>query len=106
MLLNWLASKRTALWFLWFFEWAVLTFTWLFPIPRINQADPSRFLPGDLAVTGDGSHVMAYLGESRWIEAHPDPGKVIVVKVPSSDNPRFQIPVKIVRWKQVEPATP
>jgi hypothetical protein len=76
----------------------------LFTIPSINQTDPARFLPGDLAVTPDGSHVMAYLGDSQWIEAHPDPGKVIVVKVPSSDNPRFQIPVKVVRWKQIEPA--
>ena len=75
----------------------------LFTIPSINQTDPSRFLPADLAVTEDGSHVMAYLGDSRWIEAHPEPGKVIVVKVPSSDNPRFQIPVRILRWKQLDP---
>src|ERR1019366_2523827 len=75
----------------------------LITIPSINQTDPSRFSPADLAVTEDGSHVMAYLGDSRWIEAHPEPGKVIVVKVPSSDNPRFQIPVRILRWKQLDP---
>jgi hypothetical protein len=77
----------------------------LFTVTSINLTDPARFLPGDMAVTEDGSHVMAYLGNSTWIEAHPDPGKVIMVKVPSQDNPRFQIPVKIVRWTQVDPAS-
>lgn len=78
----------------------------LFTAASINGTPAERFLPGDLAVTEDGSHAMAYLGDSRWIEAHPDPGQVIVVKVPSEGNPRFKIPLKIVRWKQVEPSTP
>lgn len=78
----------------------------LFNTPSINKTDQRRFVPSDLAVTGDGSHVMAYLGDGKWIEAHPDAGQVILVQVPSSDNPRFQIPVEIVRWRQVEPRQP
>jgi hypothetical protein len=70
----------------------------LFNTPSINALDDSRILPGDLAVTDNGVHVMAYLGGSRWIEADPGVGKVIVVSAPSPDNGWFRTPMKIVRW--------
>lgn len=38
--------------------------------------DKSALLPGDLAVRGDGGHVVAYLGGHEWIEADPTRGKV------------------------------
>jgi hypothetical protein len=53
---------------------------------------------GDLAVTADGIHVMAYLGSSRWVEADPFARKVIEL-VSSTDNPWFRTPVVFVRWK-------
>jgi len=67
--------------------------------PSINALQPDRARPGDLAVTADGLHVLAYLGDSTWIEADPGILKVIQVKVPSPDNGWFQTPVRIVRWR-------
>lgn len=66
--------------------------------PSVNAVDYSKLLPGDLAVTRDGVHVMAYLGGNRWIEADPGVGHVITVNVPS-DNVWFGVPMKIVRWQ-------
>jgi len=54
--------------------------------------------PGDLAVTADGIHIMAYLGNRIWIEADPNMHKVIEVAVPTS-NQWFNTPVVFVRWK-------
>ncbi|MBL9170857.1 MAG: C40 family peptidase [Verrucomicrobiales bacterium] len=70
----------------------------LFRADSVVEADHSRLRMGDLAVTADGIHVMAYLGSSRWIEADPFAHKVIEV-VSSTDNPWFRTPVVFVRWK-------
>ncbi|MEY2541822.1 MAG: hypothetical protein QOI22_1424 [Verrucomicrobiota bacterium] len=40
--------------------------------------------PGDLAVTTSGSHVLAYLGNHRWIEADPDVAHVHIVDLDTS----------------------
>jgi hypothetical protein len=66
--------------------------------PSVNVLDHSKILPGDLAVTRSGIHVMAYLGNNRWIEADPGAGSVITVTAPSADNSWFQTPMNIVRW--------
>lgn len=65
----------------------------------INQIDHSRLLPGDLAVTTSGIHIMAYLGNNLWIEADPAAGRVITVPVPDNHNGWFDSPVNIVRWR-------
>lgn len=39
--------------------------------PSLNALDHARILPGDLAVTADGTHVLAYLGDHVRIEADP-----------------------------------
>ncbi len=72
-------------------------------LPRFNadsipKADPSKLQPGDLAVTADGVHVLAYLGDGRWIEADPTLHKVVEITTPT-DNPWFQMSVVFVRWK-------
>jgi len=67
---------------------------------KINALEGSKIEPGDLAVTKDGAHVLAFIGESEWIEADPSALKVLRVKAPS-DNPWFEMPVSIVRWKQL-----
>ena len=67
---------------------------------RINDIPVSSLMPGDLAVTAGGAHVLAYLGDKTWIEADPDVMRVITVSTPS-DNPWFKLPVQIVRWKQL-----
>jgi hypothetical protein len=73
----------------------------LFRCASVADADHSRLKTGDLAVTTDGVHVMAYLGSGRWIEADPDAHRVIEV-VSSTDNIWFKVPVVFVRWKWLD----
>jgi NlpC/P60 family len=73
----------------------------LFAAESINGIAINKLLPGDLAVTADGLHILAYIGDSQWIEADPGILKVITVKVPEPNNRWFQVPVKIVRWQQL-----
>jgi len=70
----------------------------LFDTPSVNVLDHSKVLPGDLAVTKSGIHIMAYLGHHHWIEADPGAGRVITVTAPSADNPWFNDPMNIIRW--------
>jgi hypothetical protein len=72
--------------------------TRLFTVKSVNSTDSSRLLPGYLAVTTSGAHVMAYLGDRSWIEADPTIGRVIIVKAPSQENPWFSTPMNIMRW--------
>lgn len=65
----------------------------------INVIDYATILPGDIAVTDDGIHTLAYLGDRVWIEADPDVKKVIKVQAPAK-NPWFDQPVKVMRWVQ------
>ena len=71
----------------------------LFQTPGINNLDHSRIIPGDLAVTKNGIHILAYIGDNTWIEADPGVARVITVTAPSKDNVWFQGPMNIVRWK-------
>ena len=70
----------------------------LLDTPSVNKLDHSKILPGDLAVTSSGVHIMAYLGNNTWIEADPGVGRVITVPVPAKDNSWFDTSMKIVRW--------
>lgn len=63
----------------------------------LNEADYGLLLPGDLAVTEDGRHVLAYLGEQTWIEAEPREARVLMVKAPSDDL-WFTTHVRLMRW--------
>ena len=71
--------------------------------PSINLLDHSRILPGDLAVTAGGGHIMAYLGSNIWIEADPGVGRVITVSVPCETNAWFCEPMRIMRWSLLQP---
>jgi hypothetical protein len=67
---------------------------------KLAGYDSSNLEPGDLAVAGNGIHVLIYLGEDKWIEASPDDGKVVVNKAPAkSRRIWFNVPVTFVRWK-------
>ncbi|HEY3416608.1 MAG TPA: NlpC/P60 family protein [Armatimonadota bacterium] len=60
-------------------------------------------LPGDLAVVGSGYHVLIYLGNSRWIQASPDQGKVAIgTATADAQDGWFHMPVTFVRWKMLE----
>jgi hypothetical protein len=73
-----------------------------FTIANINGLNHPRILPGDMAVTTTGVHVMAYLGGDSWIEADPTAGRVIIEKAPATDNEWFAVPMNIVRWRILE----
>jgi hypothetical protein len=75
---------------------------YLFATSSINQLDQNKVMPGDIAVTASGVHVLACLGGSEWIEADPHFGKVVIIKVPAEKNPWFQEPVKILRWRELD----
>jgi hypothetical protein len=64
----------------------------------IEEADHGPLRPGDLAITSDGVHVMACLGNRTWIEADPVVCKVVEITLPT-DNPWFRTPVVFVRWR-------
>lgn len=66
------------------------------PIQARNAAD---LRPGDLAVTANGIHVLAHLGDGRWIDADPTAQEVRITSMAAADNPWFADPVRIVRWR-------
>ncbi len=70
----------------------------LLEAPSINALDAARLAVGDLAVTRDGVHVLAYIGDGRWIEADPDLHRVVTLAAPVPDNAWFDTPVSLVRW--------
>lgn len=67
--------------------------------PSINVLDHTTVLPGDLAVTTNGVHIMAYVGDHVWIEADPGLGRVVSLKAPVEDNLWFKGPMRLVRWR-------
>jgi len=54
--------------------------------------------PGDLAVTTSGSHVLAYLGNQRWIEADPDVAHVQIVDLNTSPIAGQEVLLVAWRW--------
>jgi hypothetical protein len=70
--------------------------------PKLAGYDTSKVKIGDMAVA-DKSHVIVYYGKGQWIEANPVDGKVVVNKAPaSSKRPRFNEPVRLIRWRIFE----
>jgi len=76
--------------------------TRLFSAEAVNSVPAIQMQPGDMAVTDDGIHVLAYLGAQEWVEADPIARKVIIEAVPST-NPWFARPVTVVRWSILNP---
>jgi hypothetical protein len=72
------------------------------PLPNrgtVRAIDTTGMLPGDLAVTRDGVHVMVYLGDDQWIQADPGAGKVILENGRTSSIRWFDAPVFTCRWR-------
>lgn len=59
--------------------------------------------PGDLVVTQNGVHIMAYLGKDLWIEADPGEEKVIIVEAATTHNQWFYEPVHHLRQTLLYP---
>ena len=60
--------------------------------------------PGDFAITSDGVHALAYIGDHIWLEADPsaDVWKVIRINSSTSKNGWLHVPVSILRWRLLE----
>lgn len=65
------------------------------PMP-MRAAQNARL--GDLAVTTSGSHVLAYLGDQRWIEADPDVARVQIVDLNTSRIADQEVLLVTWRW--------
>lgn len=57
---------------------------------------------GDLALTQSGSHVLAYLGNNRWIEADPGLGRTHVFTLDDAFKNLSDELVLFVRWRWLE----
>ena len=77
----------------------------LMSAPSIAKLDHNLLLPGDFAVTADGVHTLAYLGDSVWIEADPGAHRVIRVGT-NEENGWLAVPVDIIRWRIFEDKRP
>jgi hypothetical protein len=71
-----------------------------FDAHNLNEIDYAHVLPGDLAVTGSGQHVLAYIGYYTWIEADPNSMRVETLTAPSK-SVWFDQQMRIVRWRQL-----
>ncbi len=71
----------------------------LFESQTLEEAQSRGLKPGDVAVTADGVHTLAYIGGSQWIEADPGLKRVTILDVPSFKNPWAQVRVNLMRWK-------
>ncbi|MEI6561779.1 MAG: NlpC/P60 family protein [Verrucomicrobiota bacterium] len=58
--------------------------------------------PGDFAITSNGVHALAYLGDHVWIEADPGEMKVLQVNARTAKNDWLRVPVSILRWRLLE----
>ena len=65
----------------------------------IQKMDYRDLAPGDLAVTTSGVHVLAYVGDGRWIQADPGFGAVVTLDGRTGDNGWFLAQVTTHRWQ-------
>ena len=62
-----------------------------------------NLLPGDLVVTEDRRHILAYLGNDEWIQADPGPEKVVIENGRTGASGWFAVPVTTHRWTVLHP---
>lgn len=65
----------------------------------IQKMDYASLVPGDLAVTTSGVHILAYAGGGQWIQADPGIGSVAILDGRTDDNGWFSTPVTTHRWQ-------
>ncbi|MBC2601258.1 NlpC/P60 family protein [Puniceicoccus vermicola] len=65
----------------------------------IQKMDYDALIPGDLAVTQNGVHIIAYVGDGQWIQADPVIGAVATLDGRTDDNIWFRTPVTTHRWQ-------
>lgn len=65
---------------------------------KLRELNYNHIMPGDLAVTADGRHVMVYLRKGNWIQSDPMASQVTVDHAERSQNAWFSSSVTIHRW--------
>lgn len=65
----------------------------------IKTMNYEGLMPGDLAVTDSGVHILAYMGKGKWIQADPGIGAVTTLDGRTDDNIWFDTPVSTYRWQ-------
>lgn len=65
---------------------------------RISEMDYRPLLPGDLAVTESGNHVLVFLGGEEWAQAEPGLGRVVILNGHHDSNSWHHHPVTLHRW--------
>lgn len=68
----------------------------------IQEMSYDTLLPGDLAVTTNGVHILAYLGNDQWIQADPSIGAVATLNGRNDENTWFRVPVTTHRWQVLD----
>lgn len=74
---------------------------WIQEATSVRTIEASKLQPGDLAVVGNGAHIMAYLGDNQWIEADPGERRVIELNVHDKNLWLDSRPV-VVRWAALD----
>jgi hypothetical protein len=70
-------------------------------VKKLNGFDHEGLLAGDLACAADGVHILAYVGDRTWISAAP--GRTVrEFRAEPPNESWFEVPVKIVRWAQLD----
>ena len=64
----------------------------------IRDMSYDGLIPGDLAVTKNGVHMLAYLGDDMWIQADPGQMKVATQDGRNEMNAWFKSKVTTHRW--------
>jgi hypothetical protein len=70
--------------------------------PSLDRLDYTLLAVGDVAVSEGGEHTLAYIGDSRWIEAEPRLNGVEVVRAPDPQDVWLETPMRIVRWAELD----
>jgi len=74
-------------------------------VRSLNDAPYDILRPGDIAVTASGSHVLAYLGNKKWIQADPKAMRVVETTAPTVTDGWFIQQVRLLRWSQLAPVS-
>jgi hypothetical protein len=69
------------------------------PAVKATLGNPVGAQPGDLAVMPSGSHVLAFLGGGKWIEAEPSFGSTHVFTLTGPFQELAAERITLVRWK-------
>ena len=69
----------------------------------VREMSYADLLPGDLAVTANGAHMLVYLGDDVWTQADPGARTVVVHNGRTGKNAWFSVPISVHRWSSLVP---